>query len=68
MYTIIYEHEEMKKNVYDGARVYCMAERINEEYLRSSIRESRLGDKPTTPNMVLTILILSIVGLVIIFT
>lgn len=38
MFNDFYEFEKDNKNIYDGAREYCMAENINEEYLRAYIR------------------------------
>lgn len=41
MFTNLYEHEVTTKNTYDGLREYCVIEKVNEEYLRGSIRKKR---------------------------
>ena len=37
MFKNLYEYEKDNRNIYDEVRQYCMAEHLNEEYLRDSI-------------------------------
>lgn len=39
MMNRIYMYEISNKNIYDGIREYCIAERVNEEYFRASMRQ-----------------------------
>lgn len=63
MLKSLYEHENTNKNIYDGAREYCILELVDEEYFRCSIRNSRrkreLGGNPMKRNVVNAMLILS---------
>jgi hypothetical protein len=62
MLKSLYEHKKTNKNIYDGIRQYCIVERVNEEYLRSSISENGLGGKPIKRYIIIAVLILSSIG------
>jgi len=59
----LYEHEIDNKNIYDGVREYCLAEQVNEEYLRGSVSKSGLAAKPKIRNIMAALLILSVIGI-----
>ncbi|HPU45150.1 MAG TPA: hypothetical protein PLF05_02860 [Thermoclostridium sp.] len=47
MLNSLYEYEKTINNIHDGIREYCKAEKVNEEYLRSSMYEKERRDKPS---------------------
>ena len=55
MLKTLYEHEKSNNIIYDGLREYCVTEKVNEEYLRASIRAIRLGYKHVTGYMIMAV-------------
>jgi len=45
MLKSLYEYEKNNKNIYDGVKEYCLAERVNEEYFRASMVQKELKQK-----------------------
>lgn len=64
MFKSLYEYEKVNKNNYDGIREYCLAEKLNEEYFRYSMKKNKMGDKPRrlmVKSMIITVIIISII-------
>lgn len=62
MLNLFYEYEKTNRIIYDNVREYCLAEQLNEEYFRSSIK-NRGGSKHMKKHIMITALILSIIVL-----
>jgi len=51
----IYIQEKSNKRIYDGVREYCIVEQVNEEYLRTSMRQKEKKHKPEIIKIIMNI-------------
>lgn len=49
----IYEFEKITKNIYDDVREYCITEKVDEEYLRSSLIKD--GEKKSMKRIIISV-------------
>ncbi|HBN85525.1 MAG TPA: hypothetical protein DDZ89_16970 [Clostridiales bacterium] len=56
-------YEKNNRNSYDSVRKYCGIEKVDEAYLRTSMRKTGLGGKSTLKDLVIMVLIFGCIGL-----
>ena len=56
MLKMFYEAEKNNRNNYDGYREYCIAERVNEDFFRTSMMQNKRKSKKVIVRLILSLL------------